>query len=75
MMEKFLAGLFAVALVLGLLCGFYALVWLLWCFVLGAIWPDGPQAIVNPSFWLFVGGWVLISMILKPSVSVSAKAS
>jgi hypothetical protein len=47
----------AVALVI------YWLFWLLWCAVMPAIWVGGPQNIVEPSFWLFVGVCILISFI------------
>lgn len=57
--------LIAVALgsVVGLLLGIWWLIWSLWIFVLPQIWTTGPQNFINPSYWLFVGAWVLAGLI------------
>lgn len=54
----------SIASVVILLMGIYAAIWGLWCWVLPKIWPTGPENIINPSFWLFVGGLFLIRFIL-----------
>lgn len=41
-----------------------ACVWLLWCFVLGNMWPNGPAQVISPSFWLFAGFWVLLRLVV-----------
>jgi hypothetical protein len=62
-MEEFVQGvlLFLVAIVLGL--GIFWLMWHLWCWVLPQIWADGPVNLVRPGYWLFVGAWVLASLV------------
>lgn len=49
----------ALVFVIGLTLALLWPTWWLWCFVLGAMWPSGPQAIIAPSYWLFVGMWFL----------------
>lgn len=59
-----LAILAAAFLLVGglVLAGFWA-IWHLWCFVIPAIWETGPASIIHPGYWLFVGMWMLISLI------------
>lgn len=52
-----------IAFVVGLVLGIWWLIWSLWSWVLPQIWPTGPQAIVAPSYWLFVGLWVLLGLV------------
>ena len=37
--------------------------WSLWTWVLPQVWPDGPDAIVRPGYWLFVGELLVLSII------------
>jgi hypothetical protein len=61
---KFLAYLIlAVAVVAPLILGIWWLLWKLWLFVLPAIWSDGPENIIRPTYWLFAGMWVLMIFI------------
>lgn len=53
----------AVVGVIGIVLGLYWLFWMLWTWVLLQIWPDGPEAIVRPGYWLFVGALVILSAI------------
>lgn len=43
--------------------GVWWCIWLLWRFVLGEVWPGGPDAVVRPGYWLFVAEWVFIALI------------
>lgn len=40
-------------------------IWALWTLVLMTAWPTGPEAIVNPGYWLFVGEWVLLAVVAR----------
>lgn len=37
-------------------------VWAVWINVLPYFWPEGPEEITSPSFWMFVGAIFLIAM-------------
>jgi hypothetical protein len=50
-----------VALILGVIAG----VWLLWIWIWPQVWPAGPEAFVNPGFWLFVGMWILVGFVAR----------
>lgn len=43
--------------------GIMWLIWSLWCWVLPQIYPSGPANLLAPSYWLFVGTWVLVSFV------------
>lgn len=47
----------------GIILGVYAFIWWLWCGVLGYFWPAGPEQIIDPGFWPFVGLLLLLSII------------
>lgn len=51
------------AVVIGAIAGAFWLLWVLWTFVLGQVWPDGPLAVVSPGYLLFVAEWILIGLI------------
>jgi len=54
----------AIASVIVLLLAIYSAIWGLWCWVVPMLWPTGPENIISPSFWLFVGALFLIRFIL-----------
>jgi hypothetical protein len=61
---KLLAYVFLfIAIVVPLVLGAWWLIWKLWLFVLPAIWATGPENLINPSYWLFVGMLVLVSLV------------
>jgi len=43
----------------GLVLAIFWLLWMLWCAVMPALWPTGPQQLIQPNYWLFVGAWIL----------------
>lgn len=69
-MDKFITGSIVGVAFVAILAGFYGAVWWLWCSVLGYFWPTGPSQIIHPDFWMFVGGWILVSLVFKSSVTV-----
>lgn len=56
-------GLIAVGVVVCVILGILALIWLLWGTVMTAIWPTGPAQFIDPGYWLFVGMWFLAAFI------------
>ena len=62
MMELLMVLLCVVAIV-GIVLGVYWLIWCLWTWVLPQVWATGPENIINPSFWLFVGCCLIISFV------------
>lgn len=54
-----LSGCFLIAL------GIEWLIWKLWLYVIPNLFPSASENLKNPSFWLFVGGWTLMCMILR----------
>lgn len=60
---KLLAGFVIFGIVALILLALWWVVWSLWCYVLGAVWPGGPAAIVAPGYWLFVAAWLLLGFI------------
>lgn len=73
-MESLIAFLFGAGIFLGLVLGFYWLIWSLWCWVLPQIWIGGPENIVSPGFWLFAGAFFLMSIVGKAVFGRSSKA-
>ena len=61
--EILIAGVMGFSLVVGIFLAILWLIWLLWTFVLFSIWPEGPQALVSPNYWLFVCEWLLLGLI------------
>lgn len=39
--------------------------WLLWTAVVPYFWPSGPNQVIDPPFWMFLGGIVLASLVLR----------
>lgn len=62
-MDKIITVLFAVAFIAGISLGVTWLIWLLWCWVLPQVWATGPASFIKPSFWLFVGVWLLLGFL------------
>jgi hypothetical protein len=62
-MSKALLYVVVGAAIVALVLGLWWLFWALWTWVLPQIWPNGPDAIVRPSYWLFVGCLLLASLI------------
>lgn len=48
---------------IGIVLGAWWLIWYLWLIVVPAIWPTGPEILIHPSYWGFVGGWILMVLI------------
>ena len=55
--------LLAVGFVIGIILGVLWVIWSLWCYVLPALWPTGPAALVHPSYWFFAAMWLLAGFI------------
>ena len=53
--------IFAMAAVM--LLGIAAVVWWLWCWVAEQLWPGGPEGLLNPSYWTFLGVLVLFRVL------------
>ncbi len=51
------------AIAILIVLGAFWLLWSLWSFVMGEIWPDGPEALVNPGYWLFIGEWMVAGFV------------
>lgn len=45
----------ATVVMIAIVLGIWWLMWQLWTWVLPQIWPTGPDAIVRPGYWLWVG--------------------
>ena len=63
MLEKLFLGALIVVGVVGLILGIYWLFWLLWAWVMPQVWPTGPDALVRPGYWLFVGMMMCLSIV------------
>jgi hypothetical protein len=63
-MKLFVIGLLLV-LFIPLVLGIWWCLWSLWSWVLPQIWVGGPEAVIHPSYWLFVGMLLLASLIGK----------
>ena len=70
MREKVIAAVMVGIFNIAILAGFYGVVWWLWCSILGYFWSSGPPQIVHPDFWMFVGAWILLSLVFKSSITV-----
>ncbi len=62
-MEKFFAIVVGLALGGALALAFFWVIHSLWCWVLPQLWPSGPTVLIQPSYWLFVGAWVLATLV------------
>lgn len=49
-------------LLVGLFLGAF---WWLWVTVLPSWWPEGPEHIIRPGFWAFVGAWIILGIVLR----------
>lgn len=54
-----------VAFVVGIVLGVWYGVWSLWCWAVPQIWPTGPHALIQPSYWLFVAILLLAGFVGK----------
>lgn len=57
------AVLFAVTLLFSVLLGIWWCFWKLWTWILPAIYPTGPEALINPGYWMFVGMVILVAFV------------
>ena len=62
-MQKLCAWGLVLGATCGIMLGTFFLLWKLWCFVLGSVYPEGPETIVHPGYWLFVAAWVLAACV------------
>lgn len=62
-MNKVIVIVLFVAAIVAVVLGVWWLFWCLWTWVLPQIWPTGPDAIIRPGYWLFVGMLVCASLI------------
>lgn len=59
------------ALVIGLIAsitvelGILSIVWLGWRWLIPHIFPGGQENIIRPSYWLFVGSFMLLNVISR----------
>ena len=58
-MNKLAVFIAAVAVAVPVVLAVFWLLWMLWCAVMPALWPTGPQQLIQPNYWLFVGAWIL----------------
>lgn len=56
-------ALFALVAIVAIVLGVYWLLWQLWTWVVPQLWPSGPEAFINPGFWLFAGAWLLVTWL------------
>ena len=59
LLPEIILGLFTFAF----LALFAWVLWVLWCFVMPALWVGGPEAILNPGYWVFFGALALFRII------------
>ena len=62
-MGNVVAFVLAVVAVLAIVLGVWWLFWLLYTWVMPQVWPSGPEAIIDPGYWLFVGMLLILSLI------------
>lgn len=53
------------SIIVGLLLAIWWFFWALWTWVLPQIWPTGPETLIRPGYWLFVGCLLLLGFIGK----------
>ena len=49
----------AILLCILLTLGFVWILWKLYIFVIPSLFPTGAEALIHPSYWTFVGAWIL----------------
>jgi hypothetical protein len=59
--EVILVFLIATAIVMAVVAPF----WFLWVNVVPYFWPEGPKEVIEPSYWMFVGGVLLVHWLTK----------
>lgn len=62
-MKQWQIVLLCAALIIGLVPVIWWVLWSIWTWVLPQVWPDGPDAVIRPSYWLFVGELIVISIV------------
>lgn len=45
--------------------GIWWIMWKIWTLVIPCVFPDGPVAIIHPSYWLFVGELLIVLWIRR----------
>lgn len=68
-----MAALFGLLIGVGLVLLIMSGIWWLWCAVVPVLWPTGPEQLINPSYWLFVGAWLLASLVGRAIFGRSSK--
>lgn len=67
-MNELSAALSSIAILLAGLCivlGVYYLIWLLWLYIVPAVWAGAPTELANIGYWTFVGTIVLVQIIFN----------
>lgn len=59
--EWLMVMLFGVVIYLAFAVG----IWGLWTNVMPYFWPDGPEEVTNPPFWMFTGALLLIAFVRR----------
>lgn len=48
----------------GMMMGMVWGLWILWCYVLPQVYPEGPIMLIRPGYWFFLAMWVLFVSVL-----------
>lgn len=62
-MENLIVLGIVIAFVAGAVLGVWWLFWSLWCWVMPQVWASGPEGIITPGYWLFVGVLLLLGFV------------
>jgi len=63
MMGAIILAVLGIAAIVCLVMGVWWLFWSLWTWVLPQVWATGPENLIRPSYWLFVGMLLILSLI------------
>lgn len=66
-MDKLVTAMVMIAIVVIIIALVALPIWALWCWVLPQLWPTGPAALIQPSYWLFVGALILFRLMFGGS--------
>lgn len=60
---KFMALIAAFPIIAAIVLVVFWALWSAWSWVLPQVYPAGPEALIRPSYWLFVVAWILASWV------------
>lgn len=59
LIEKIITSAMSIAIVVCLVLLILWPIWLLWSWVMPQLWSNGPESIIAPGYWLFVGAYMV----------------